>query len=548
MLLVSLILAPVMLGVLLYKLPGTAAKTVALAGQVGIAALGVIALDQARSGEFFEILGGDDRVLYIALRGDTLTVALALLAQLLFVAGLLYSMREDYWNNKLLLLLLVLQGLAVGIFLTDDIFNLFVFIEVSTIAGILALMFRKGIRNYYDGLYYLTIQIVSMMFFLFGIAYVYRAFGVLSVTEIAQALSAGVPDGQSLVLPIAFMLTGLALKVGFFPLASWVPRCYGNPGAPTAVIALMSGLIIKGSLFWIARLALMFTPAVDYRGFLAALGVITAVAGAVKALANTDIRLVLAYSTISQIGLISLGLFVGGPTATDGALLHIFGHAVAKTALFLVAGMIVRVYGTGNLRHIRGLARRMPAATVVALICLLSMAGLPGLAGGASKYLIEAGVSGTWAAPLMYLLNFLTICVLIRIVATFFGRDDQAPPATEANRVSRVHTAVVIVLAALVIAGGVAAPQAGNLLLGDALTGASHTALSISPMVMVSKLAVLVLMLAVAVLIYRVTYLRARALRPVLERSLSLPHAVLALTVFFVVTTLVGALPWGVLA
>ena len=528
---VALVLAPVLLGVALYKLPSALAAVLALAGQAGIAA-GVVALflRAYHEGPFVEVLGGTDHLLHVSLRGDRTALALAAVTVLLFAAALVYCLREPFRDNKLLLLLLVLQGLAVGIFLADDVFTLFVLFEVATLVGILLLMFRRDRRSTYDGLYYLTIQIVAMMFFLFGVAYLYRTFGVLSVTELSQLVERGV-DGRAMVLPAAFLLTGIGPKAGFFPLFSYVPRSYANPGAPTAVLMLLSGVLVNGALFWFARLGALFAPAIDLSGFLLVVGLATGVAGAVKALAQRDLRLILAYSTVSQAGLITLGLASGGLTAHGGGMFHLVSHALLKSVLFLTAGLIASVYGTTRIDRIRGVARRMPVVAVVTAVAVLGMVGAPFTAAGASKDLILSGVSGTWVEAAVWVVNLGTALVFARYAVMLFGRPDGEAAVRAGERAGRVQTGVVVALAAVCVAVGVAAPQVAGLLGVPAPSGLS-----------LSKALGFLATVAGAVVVVRYGAPFARRLRALVVPTLSLPYAVLALTVFFVAAAGYGTL------
>ncbi|WP_425953719.1 complex I subunit 5 family protein [Xylanimonas sp. McL0601] len=528
---VALVLVPVVLGVALYRLPLRAAQVLALAGQGWVAWRAVSLLTRStRDGMFAEVLGGSDHLLYISLRGERTALTFVLLTVLLFTAALVWTLRSSYADNKLLLLLLVLQGLSAGIFLTDDVFNLFVLFEVATLTAVLLVMFKKDRRNTYDGLYYLVVQIVAMLFFLFGVAYLYRTFGVLSVTEIGLMVQQGV-DGRALVLPFAFMLTGIALKAGLFPLFSYVPRSYGNPGAPTVMLVLMSGVLVKGALFWLARLIDVFAPALDLGVFLVVVGLVTGVAGAAKALAQTDVRLLLAYSTVSQAGLITIALATGSAASSGGAVLHMVNHALLKTVLFLTAAMIVRRYGTARLAELRGVARRMPLVAVVSAVAVLGMVGAPFTGGGASKDLILAGAGGTWAAVAIWVVNAGTMLVFVKYAAMFFGTPEREPvrDGAHANK-----TGVVVALALVCVAAGVLAPQLAYVLVGDAVAVPAGTTLA--------KVAAFALLLAGALLAHRFATPAARRLRGPLEQTLSLPQACLALTVFFGAAALFGTL------
>jgi len=537
---VWLVLAPIVLGIAIYKLPSLAARSLAIAGQAGFAWLALTHWLRVDDQPIFEVLGGDNAVLYITLRGDHTSLALVTMTGLLFTVSLIYVMRGAYTDNKLLLMLLVLQGLSTGIFIADDVFTLFVLFEVASLVTVLLVMFRKNRRNTYDGLYYLVIQLVAMMFFLFGAAYLYRTFGVLSVTQISEAINLGLVDGRTLALPFAFTITGIGLKAGLFPLFTYVPRSYGNPGAPSPMLLIMSCVLVKGALFWVYRLAETFTPAMDVTRFLTVVGVLTGIAGAVIALAQSDLRLLLAYSTVSQAGLILLGFAADSPTATSGALLHLVTHALAKAILFLTAAAIIRRYGTVELSAIRGVGRRMPLIAGLAAFAMLSMVGAPFTSGALSKDLMLTGASGVVEIA-MWVVNFLTTLVMLRLAATMFGQPHDPSAATAIGRQFPDRIANIVTLAAVSICIAVFANQATDLIIGGNLQVVFVPSWS--------KTLTFAVMTAGACLVYLLA-VRIRATTNALDRmqapltiDISLPQATLLLTGFFAATLL-----WATLA
>jgi len=491
---------------------------------------------QARTfGPFYEGLGGD-RPLYISFRGEQTALALVLLTILLSTAALIFTLNELYFSTRLLLLMLILQGLSIGILLTDDIFNLFVLIEVSTLVGVLLTMYRQGLRSAYGGLYYLTVQVVAMMFFLFGVAYLYQIFGVLSVSEMVAM--AGSLDSRALLLPVAFLLTGIAVKVGFFPLFSYVPHAYGNPGAPVAVLAMLSAVVVSGSVYWLSRLVETFAPLVSMEPFVAVAAILTVVAGAAKALGTLDIRVFLAYSTVSQMGLIALGLVAGG-VSRDGAIFHIVTHAVAKALLFLAAGVILDAYGTARINQIRGALRRCPIAAIAVLLSLISLAGLPFTAGGVSKYWLTYDVASPWLTAAMWLSTALTVLISLRFAMILFGTAATAQPV---GRWRGGKDAVVLVLTIALLALGIF----GNQLVPGVVSWRGDIALTSA----IEKGLITLAITAAAIPVVRWLTrgpeskqgqaLQRLAYRITRDGALSLPDAILVMTGFFVAALATG--------
>ena len=529
MLMVSLILVPILMGVLLYLFPLKLGKVImVLMVQAYLAVVSVsLLLRNMAEGTFFEVLGGDDPILYVALRGDRTSLVFVCLAVLLFMMAFLYAIRdEQYFNKKFLLLFLVLQGTLNGIFMTDDIFNLFVLIEVSTVLATVLLLFKRDGRNAYDGLFYITMQIVTMMFFLFGIAYLYRSFGVLNFTAMYELMAMGVPR-ETLILPFSFLMTGIALKIGFFPLFSWVSHAYGNPSAPFPVLAILSGLFVKSSLFFVIRMHHMFYPTLDYTRFFIVLGLLTGVMGAVKALAQKDIKLMLAFSTISQVGLITVGIFLPDTTSLYGSLMHIVNHALFKSLLFLGAGMIAKEYQTTHVNEIKGLFKRMPLVATAMLLGVLGIIGFPFVNGSMSKYWMMAEASLPMELAL-WVVNIGTILVFVKYSTMFFG------PSEKVAKQDPVKTAVVMFMGILCVLVGVLGAPVANLLFG--------VTLSFNMASFLAKGVIFFVILGVAVLFYRIVLVKTDALYKIAKSPTTVQQSCLILLIFFATLVLYGTL------
>jgi len=411
---VLLVLVPLLLGVVAYRAPIKVAKGLIVFSQLAAMAFALFMLFRSlRVGEMIQTLGGADRRLYIELAGNPITLALVVLVAVLLLAATVCGLKHA--THKLILLYGILQGLMSGIFLTNDIFNLFVLLEVVTLVMVLLNVYRREVRSVYDALYYLIIQIVGMTFFLFGLGYLYRATGQLSMTLITQTINTGLIPAQSLVIPFALILVGLGLKVGLFPLFSYVPRFYGNPGAPISVLMLSSSLISTAALFWIARVAWAFRP-LNTGPLLITLGTLTAFAGAAKALAHHDARLVLAFSTVSQAGLALIAIGSGTATSDRGFIAHLFTHALAKALLFLAVGALVEKTHSSKLEDIRHEVWRHPLVALSMAVGAISLIGIPLTAGGVSKYWIMSGSGNPLVEAITWLITLGTALIMGRIL------------------------------------------------------------------------------------------------------------------------------------
>jgi len=423
MLMASLILIPVIFGIVLYKLPLKIGRIVLLGVQAFLLVLAVFLYVQtANNGELYTILGGDSPILNIVLRGNRLSFLLVMVTNFLFSVGFIYKLTDRFFDGKAMLLYLVLQGLTSGIFLTDDFFNLFILFEVSTVVTTLLLMFKKDGRVVYDALYYLITQMVSMMFFLFGVGFLYRLFGMLSISEIVRLIPYA--PASELVLPFSFLMAGLCFKLGFFPMHGWVSRAYGLNSAPITQIAVMSSIIMKTALYWVLYFHEMFLPAFDYSPVLIVVAVATALFASVKAVSQKDIRVMLAFSTVSQIGFMFAASLIGNDYSDMGSWYHMVTHALFKMILFLSAGVIIRKYETADIHKIRGVMVRLPFAGVVSVVGILSITGFPLTSGSISKYFMTKGLGNVWLEILFWVMSFGTILVFVKYGSMLLPGDD----------------------------------------------------------------------------------------------------------------------------
>jgi len=279
-------------------------------------------------------------------------------------------------------------------------------------------MYERKRRNLFAGMTFIMVNIVVMQFFLFGVGYLYMITGVMDM-KAAAGVIANMESTSDLVLPYALIMTSVAAKCSLLPLLTWLPKVNSLTGSRYTIAAIMSGLHVKSGIYLFIRVQYVF-GGMATELFLA-VGLLTAVAGVALALAQKDIRLMLAYSTVAQAGLIIAGLSAGGAYSSMGAQLHIVNHALIKVALFLGAGMISYIFKTTDIRKIRGMYRISPAIAAANTLAILGIVGAPFFNGFVSKYFIAYGASGflEWA---FIAVNLGTVLVFVRYSATFFGR------------------------------------------------------------------------------------------------------------------------------
>ena len=327
--------------------------------------------------------------------------------------------------------LLLVAGL-LGMVVTGDMFNLYVFLEISSIAGY-ALLAIGGGPSVVASFRYLLLGSAAGSFYLLGLGFLYALTGTLNMADLAARLPA-VAESPAVQVAGALIVAGLAIKMGLFPLHGWLPDAYTF--APAPVTGFIAAVMGKVSAYVLVRVILfVLAPAGITAALLEALGwaaAIGAVAASAMALAQTDVRRILAYSSIGQMSYIVLGLAIGTPLAITGALLHVLNHAVMKGCLFLSAGAIGYSTGAASLAQYGGMARRLPVSMAAFTVAAMSLVGLPPTAGFFSKWylLVAALEEGLWPfAAALVVSSLLSAVYLFRIIQqSFFGAADDLPP------------------------------------------------------------------------------------------------------------------------
>ncbi|MEG9861327.1 MAG: monovalent cation/H+ antiporter subunit D family protein [Parvularculales bacterium] len=337
--------------------------------------------------------------------------------------------------------LLCLAGL-LGVVITGDAFNIFVFLEISSLSTyILIATGEKNNRRALTATYnYLILGTVGTTFFVIGIGFLYAVTGTLNLTDLALLIPE-TTQTRTISVAFAFIVIGLGLKVAIFPLHGWLPNAYAY--APSAVSAFLAATATKAALYVLLRFILnvfgidfsFITIPLDV--MLGSLAIVAMVIMSAVAFFQTNIKRMLAYSSIAQIGYILLGIALATPAGLTAAILHLFNHALMKGTLFLATGCLVYRLGVVTLESISGAGRSMPWTMAAFIVGGLSLIGVPLTAGFISKwYLIEATLnSGAW--PLVFAIGLSSLIALGyvgRIVeAAWFGQaPDNAPPVKEA--------------------------------------------------------------------------------------------------------------------
>ena len=373
------------------------------------------------------------------------------------------------------LYLLLVAGL-LGIVLTGDLFNLYVFLEISSLAAY-ALLASGGIRGTVATFRYLIVGTIAATLYLLGTGYLYALTGTLNMADMALRLP-DVMDTRAYGVAVVLVVVGLALKAALFPLHGWLPDAYTY--APAAVTGFIAAVMAKVSAYALFRVLYFVTPAEGASAqvlmLLGWVSVVAVLAGSVLAMAQHDVRHMLAYSSVGQMGYIVLGMALGTPAALIGALLHLFSHAVMKGCLFLVVGGIRWRTGIYRISDYAGMGRRMPLTMAAFVVAALAMIGLPPTLGFFSKWYLLSGAveAGAWLFVVALVLSsLLGVVYFFRVFEVAYLKAPEAGQGTPPRQELPLHMlAPILVLMAAVLVFGLLNQQVVGGIIRHALPGA----------------------------------------------------------------------------
>jgi len=363
--------------------------------------------------------------------------------------------REPVFYPMLLVLLLGLSGIV----LTGDLFNLYVFFEISSLAAY-ALIGVGDRRAVVASFRYLILGTTGASFYLLGVGFLYFLTGTLNMADAASRIP-GVLHNPALVLSFVLMVVGVALKMAVFPMHTWLGDAY-TYGSTTST-AIIAPIMTKVSAYVLVRLIgsvyglALFRTSLPLGATLAWLSGAGIVVGSLLALAQRDVKRMLAYSSIAQVSYIGLGIGIAQPWAVIGALLHVVNHAVMKCCLFLVAGVVELETGRRDVDAWAGLGRRFPWTFAAFTLAGLAMIGIPPTGGFFSKwYLVIGGVAAhEWAlTALLVWSGVLTAAYVFRVFERVWARP--APEEIMLRPLGALVRVPIMVLGVAVLALGLA--------------------------------------------------------------------------------------------
>lgn len=328
----------------------------------------------------------------IVLVADRFSALLAVVAAVVATAGALHTVASgvEVAHRRLYhpMFLLMLTALG-GAFLTGDLFNLYVFMEMVILSSFALVALANRPISAETTFKYAVLTALGSTLFLGGIGLIYASAGTLNMADIAQRAHQGIMPP---LWPVAaaILLFVFLLKGAVFPFHFWQPDAHS--AAPAAVSAMLSGVLVKVGIYGLVRMTTLLFPETPVLLVLAPLGAVAALFGGLTAVANTDLKRLLAYSTISNVGLIVLALGWGGLLGLTAAIVHTVNHSLIKSSLFLAGGYVTERLDEHGMQRLGGLAHLTPVGTVAFGLGALALAGMPPLNGFVSKFAIfQAG-------------------------------------------------------------------------------------------------------------------------------------------------------------
>lgn len=395
---------------------------------------------------------------------DTLNAAVVLLVSGISSLALLYAYRsvgKAVAKGKHYLFysawLLCVTGL-MGIVITGDAFNVFVFLEVSSLATYMLISFGDDRRALTSSFRYLVLGSVGASFILIGIGFLFAATGSLNMVDLSERI----PDSESqraVLVAFSFITMGVLIKAAVFPLHAWLPNAYTY--APIAVTAFLAGTATKVSLYVLLRFFFsIFGEEYSFgqlflNGILLPAGIAGFILMSLVAIYQSDLRRMLAYSSVAQIGYIVAGFSLASQAGVTAGIVHIINHAMVKTSLFMAVGCIIYRVGHCHRPSLDSLIRHMPFTCIAFIISGLGLIGVPLTVGFVSKFtLIGAAMErGWWILAVLILVSSLMAVVYVgRVIEVMlFRRSRQEGP--ESTGMSEAPLTMLIPMYVLVILG-----------------------------------------------------------------------------------------------
>ncbi len=395
------------------------------------------------------VSGGFEAPFGIELVVDGLSATMVVLVAVVGLGVLGYARTAGPRTNAFYATYLLLIAGLTGMSVTGDVFNLYVFLEITGLTAYALVASGEGGDAALAALKYLIVGTVGASLFLLGIGYAYVATGTLNMADLSGQLAEVGYTSPLVQAAFGLMVVGLFVKIAVFPLHTWQPTAYAD--APDAVSGLIAALVSTVATYALIRVVFSvfgvgFLDANSIaRTVLIAAAIVSIVVGSLLAVAQEEIKQMLAYSSVSQFGLILGAVAVANETALIGAAIHLVGHAIMKGGLFLAAGAVATATGARTIGEFEGLAKRLPATGRAFTVLALGMVGVPPAVGFVGKWYVALGAVRAESWPLVvviFLSTLLTLAYFARLIERMYFRDPIEEAPTVATSTTEEATGV----------------------------------------------------------------------------------------------------------
>lgn len=344
---------------------------------------------------------------------DGISLAMVVLTTFLGFMVILISWKEHKRVKEYFGWLLLLETSILGVFASLDLLLFFIFWEIEIIPMYFLISIWGAGRKEYSAMKYVIFTLFGSAFMLAGILCLYFTTGSLDMVDISQKGLGMVQTVMPAALIFFLLFIGFAVKLPIVPLHTWLPDAHTD--APTAGSVILAGALIKMGGYGMIRLCVSFFPqqAKEFALPLTILAVVSVLYGAAVTLRQTDIKRLIAYSSVSHMGYVMLGVFALGQVSITGATLQMFSHGILTGLLFAVAGLTMHNTHERDLRKMGGLARQMPVVALIFSIAGLGALGLPSTSGFAAEFLVFAG---SFTSTVVAGIHILTILAIVGVV------------------------------------------------------------------------------------------------------------------------------------
>ena len=388
---------------------------------------------------------------------DMFGIFMAFSVTLLTFFATLYSVRYMEHDTRLTEFYTLLAAMTVGMIgvaFAGDFFTLFVFWELMCIASYVLVAFRKDTWGPIEaGFKYIVMSALGASIIFLAMAFLYGMAGTVNFAHLSKALH-GQPLNLWLYMVFGLLVIGFGIKSAIVPMHTWLPDAH--PEAPTPISAMLSGMLIETGLYGLCRVLFLIYEPPSFSMTIAVLSVVTMCIANLLALLQQDIKRLLAYSSIAQIGYMLVGLSAGSTYGMLGLATHVFNHSLMKGLAFLSSGSLIHMTGTRDIDEMKGVGRMMPVTTLTLFIALLGLGGIPATNGFVSKFILFSSALGAgmwWLALLGVLNSAFSMAYYLRVLKTLVSKtEDEGLKVREAPL---LMVGVTVVMAALIIFFGI---------------------------------------------------------------------------------------------